>query len=481
MRTLRPLAIRNWGDHTAGAALLICLLLVPAASLARDNFLVIVADDVGVDKIAVYSRDDLYGHAGEGASPGPTPTLDSLAAQGVLFRNAYANPVCSPTRAAMLTGRHGFRTGVGTPLNSVLDTSTTILPEVLAGTHLNAAIGKWHLGPSGDADHPNVSGFSHFVGALGGGLSAYDSWEKVTNGSTQLDWPVYATTDNVDEALIAVATFGDDPWFLWLAFNAGHTPFHAPNDSSLHSYTLSGNPNATPAEHYEAAVEAMDSEIARLLSGIPSDVLEDTTIIFLGDNGTPRQAVEAPFIAGRAKSTVYEGGINVPFIVKSPHVPLAHQGSESLALIHAVDVFATLTEIAGLASSTPDSVSFLPHLQNPTQGTLAARPYVYAETFRPNGFGPYTVEKRAVRNDRYKLIWRNGTYQEMFDLELDPFEQTNLLSGTLDAQEQAAYDQLEGFMDGLHSPPALPAAPWPAVPVVASLVTWLARRRTQAK
>lgn len=423
--------------------------LAPGGALARDNFLVVVADDVGVDKVNVYSRDDLYGHPGEGASPGPTPTIDALATDGVLFRNAYGYPTCSPTRAAALTGRYGFRTGIGNPSGGpLLDIDETLLPELLAGTHSNAAFGKWHLGGN-DPDHPNDSGFAHFAGALAGQIPSYFLWPKLTDGVVEPGYAVYATTDNADEAIASIAGFGANPWFVWLAFNAGHTPFHAP-PAGLHTQVLAGVPALTPVPHYEAAVEAMDTELARVLASIPADVLADTTIVFMGDNGTTSEVVEPPFIATKAKSTTFEGGINVPFIVKSPRVPLAERGSESLALVHVVDLFASVAEIAGVASAAEDSHSLLPYLEDPSLGTLAARPYAYSEKFSPNGLGPYDDEERAIRGERYKLIWRNGSYEDLYDLELDPFEETNLLLGALSPEQQAAYDALVAAIEALH-------------------------------
>lgn len=418
-------------------------------AVARDNFLIIIADDFGVDKVAVYSRDDLYGHPGEGASPPPTPTIDALAAGGVLFRNAYANPVCSPTRAAMLTGRYGLRTGIGVPANPDLPLSELLIPEVLGGTHASGALGKWHLSPLSDLSNPGSAGFDQFAGTIAGLVPDYFSWRKITNGSAQTNWPVYATTDSVNEAIAAIQDFGDTPWFVWLAFHAPHSPFHVP-PSDLHSQLLSGNPNASAPAHYAAAVEAMDSEIARLLASIDSAVRTDTTIIFVGDNGTPNQAVEAPFIAGRAKGTVYEGGINVPFIVSGPHVPAEASGSESLALVHVVDAMATLADITGNTNPGDDSLSLLPYLQDPTLATRAERNWVYSESFSPNGFGPYVQEERGLRDAAFKLIWRNGTYEEMFALETDPFEQTNLLLGTLTPTEQASLSFLTFIDSGLH-------------------------------
>ncbi|MCH9650596.1 MAG: sulfatase-like hydrolase/transferase [Deltaproteobacteria bacterium] len=429
-------------------ALTALALCFSSAAQARDNFIIVLADDLGVDKIGVYSRDDLYGHPGEGASPGPTPVIDQLAREGILFRNAYANPVCSPTRAATLTGRHGFRTGIGTPANAELPLSEMILPEILGATHRTAAIGKWHLGRQLE-DHPNDSGFSRFIGTLTN-IDDYFSWPKTTDGVTVQGRNVYATTDNVNDAISVVSGFGEDPWFVWLAFNAPHTPFHAP-PQELHTFQLSGNPVNTAVDHYEAAVQALDTELGRLLDSIPGEVLADTTIIFVGDNGSPRRSVEAPFDGQRAKGTVYEGGTNVPFIVVSPHIPATRRGEESLALVHVVDIHATVAEIAGVSSQGEDSVSLLPYLSDPTRSTLPVRPYVYSEQFSPNGEGPFNVEERGIRDERYKLIWREGDYEEFFDLEEDPFEDDNLLGGALSAAEQASFDALVASVDRLRN------------------------------
>ncbi len=418
-------------------------------ALARDNFLVIVADDLGVDGVNVYSRDDLYGHAGEGAAPGPTPTLDQLAAEGVLFRNAWSSPTCAPARAQALTGRHAFRTGVGTAEAGVLAPSETTLADILAASHATAAIGKWHNGADGDAQSPIELGFDSYVGALGGSVAGYFSWQKVrasaAGPSSSETVTTYATTDTADEAIAAIAAFGDAPWFVWLAFNAPHTPFHVPPAALRTTSVDSGSSAATK---WKAAIEAMDTEIGRVLESIPASVLADTTIIFLGDNGSPRQASEAPFSAAHAKDSVYEGGINVPLIVKSPRIAVADRGRENSALVSATnDIFATIAEIAGVATFGEDSASLVPYLEDPSLGTLATRPQIFAQSFEPNGFGPYTAEERAIRDDTWKLIWRDGAFAELFNLVADPFETDDrLAAASLTSEEQAAYDSLATAM-----------------------------------
>ncbi len=422
--------------------MVLAFFLAAPMAHARDNFLIIIADDLGVDSVAVYSDDTAYGHVGEGGDHGPTPRIDALAAQGVLFRHAYTNSLCAPTRAQILTGRHALRTGVGTPGGAELDLAETTLPEILDATHLSAALGKWHVGPGGDVDHPIDSGFDYYAGALNGNISAYDDWQKTINSSGASatvipNHTVYATDDSSAEAIVKIAEFGEDPWIVYLAFNAPHSPFHVPT-GPLTTVVNSGSSNRVK---YEAAVEAMDREIGDVLDSIPASIMADTTVIFIGDNGTPTGVTRPPFVSAHAKGTSYEGGTNVPLIISGPHAAV---GAESLALVQSTDIFATIAEIAGVSSSAEDSVSLVPYLTDPTTETQSVRAYAYAEQFTPNGVGiVYTDHERSIRDDQYKLIWRNDVFEEFFDLTTHPFEDVNLLpySGMTEEQK-AAYDAL---------------------------------------
>ncbi len=426
-------------------------LLLGASGSAQENVLVLVADDVGVDRVGAYR---------EHPDPGRTPGVDRLAERGVLFRNAWAAPKCSPTRASALSGRFGFRTGVGEAITSGLaglSTGEVILPEVLArappGPYRSAVLGKWHLAGSGQGpDHPRASGFDLHAGALAN-LGDYYGWSKAING-TQHPWCRYATTDTADDAL-RVARRLPEPWFLWVAFNASHKPFHAP-PAHLHGYALSGPPNATPVEHMKAMTEALDTEIGRLLAGIPSEVLDRTTVIFLGDNGTLGEAMDCPFPTDHGKGTLYEGGVNVPLIVAGPRVRVP--GSECDALVCATDLFATISRIGGVdpAAAVPpgtelDSVSLLPYLRDPDLPSI--RQWAYSERFFPNGTGGHVFHNRAIRGPRYKLIrWEiagQAPEESFFDLEADPFEQVDLLEQELTSEEQQALRRLRSRLAAL--------------------------------
>jgi arylsulfatase A-like enzyme len=374
------------------ALLLPCLWVqsVPPVVPPRDNVLIVIADDVGVDMIGVY---------GEGAAPPPTPVIDALASRGVLFRNAWSNPVCSPTRASLLTGRHAFRTGVGhivdaVPDNPALSLDEITLPEMLAlgtdGAYASAAFGKWHLGSAavGGALAPNLAGFDHFAGALANfhGAETYSSWTRVVDGAAE-QTTKYATTDTVDSALAWLAD-APEPWFAYVAFNSAHFPYHAPPEA-LHTIDLSqaGPPAQDPGPYYRAMVQAMDTELGRLLDGLGPAVTERTTIVFLGDNGSPGDVSTPPFPASHAKGTLFEGGVNVPFIVSGPLV--ANAGRECAALVGVTDVYATVADAAqvDLGAVLPgvvlDSLSLAPYLADPL--APSGRTTVFSEYFHPNG------------------------------------------------------------------------------------------------
>jgi len=407
---------------------------------------VIVVDDWGIDMFDRY-----------GAHPDtpPTPNLDALADSGVLFRRCYVSPTCSPTRAQILTGRNSFRLGIGSPIQEwqsvpSLELSEVTLAEVFDNTPspsvATSAIGKWHLGSvsNGDADHPNLQGFDYFSGTLGNFFfgATYESYEKVVNGVSAPS-TTYATTEQVDDALARTLAM-PQPWFLYLAFNAPHQPFHAP-PQALHTYSLSGDPDLTAHEHYMAAVQAIDTELGRLFASMDPDVLANTTIFVIGDNGTPNEAITAPAVDGQNKGSLYEGGVNVPLIVAGKHV--ADPGREVDALVNAVDLFPTITDLfgvdyrAGVGDNRPiDGVSFAPLLENPN--AVAPRRSVFAERFAPNGPPPYASEGWMMRDARWKLMRRPGIPDKFFDMQGVIREGPEIDVTTLDPEQQAAYDLL---------------------------------------
>ena len=422
------------------------------------NLLLLLADDLGVDKVGAYGRHP---------DAPPTPRIDALADQGIRFDNAYAYTSCSPTRAALLTGRYGRRTGIGRTVVAsrdtyVLSTLEVGLPELLAHsptyTYTSSTVGKWHLGsrllPEGLL-HPNDMGFDWYggpFGNLGSGTvpsppSSYTNWEKVINGEPEHAY-AYITSDNVDEALRRIDTM-PEPWMLWVTFTAPHAPFHVPPDR-LQSTGI--DDTANDRRKYDAMVEAMDTEIGRLLDSMDPDMLADTTVVVMGVNGTPTAATTPPFRPGRAKGTLYEGGTHVPLILAGPHVQTP--GTTSDALVHAVDLLPTFADIAGVPFQTLfgsdqgpgelvdwplDGRSWLPVMEG---SATVVHDQLFTEKFAPNGTLP-PQPQQALRDARYKLLRIPGDADRFFDLWENPaHDGTDLMGGPLTAAQQVAYDGL---------------------------------------
>ncbi len=421
------------------------------------NVLLVVADDLGVGELASF---------GLGSDYAVTPYLDALAAAGVSFPNVYANPVCSPTRVGVLTGRYGFRTGIGTVVfpdgtggTFGMPAAEETLPEMLdRGTgdaYATALFGKWHVDViSAGLLAPNNAGFE-YADYRPGNLNPpedYFRWRNVTQGVETLQVG-YVPTHTVDEALAWVDQ-QTEPWFLYLPFNLVHFPFHKP-PAGYYSEDLSGITPGPNRPTFKAMIEAMDHELGRFLTGLGLATLSNTTVIFLGDNGSPGAVIAPPWPAAQAKGTVYEGGVRVPMIVYSPLVTAP--GATCDALVNQSDVFATVAELAGVDLSAlyppgfhHDSVSILPYLQDPELPSL--RSYVYAEIFGPNGFNPVAYN-RAIRDGRYKL-WVGDPFptEAFYDLQADPFEQNELLAVGLSPDETAAYQALKAEMMALLGP-----------------------------
>ncbi len=440
-------------------------LLTVTSPVASNNILLIIADDFGIDASALYNTSPA-------ASLAPTPEIAKIAANGVRFTNAYAYPTCSPTRSAMLTGRFGFRTGTGdvvsTAANNSLASAEFTLPKAFAANsglgYQLKHFGKWHLtagtGQTVNRSPCEIGGWPAFAGAISGGLASYTSWTKVISdgtagGTSSGTVATYATTDTVNDAAawIQAQARADKPWFAWVAFNAPHAPFHLPSPTTLCPTYASlsgtaGDITANPRSYYNAAIEAMDTEIGNLLKAAD---LNKTTVIFIGDNGTPNQVLQTPFPAMHGKDTLYQGGVWVPMIIRSPNV--VSPGRTSDVFAHVVDLYSTILELAGIsvtatvpADVTLDSQSLLPVLQN----QAVTRPRDYAEQFDTSL--PATGG-RVLRDERYKIIRNRTGTDEFYDLQADPYETTNLLAGgigAMTATQQSHYYRLRYQPRALH-------------------------------
>ena len=403
--------------------------LKKVSNRSTPNILFIIADDLGKDALNGYQ---------EGTIKPKTPNLDSIGESGLVFTNFWVNPTCSPTRGAIITGKYGYRTGVK-EVGDVLKSSEIVIQKYInqntSNKYATALIGKWHLSGTNNNFNPESFGIDYFAGLIRGSVNDYYQWQLTEDGVTKSQ-SGYITEKFTDLAINWV-NIQNKPWFLWLAYNAPHTPFHVPpgnmhNQGSLPQYNNSMN----PVFYYMAAIEAMDYQIGRLLSSMSAEKRENTVIIFIGDNGTPPQVAQSPYGNTKSKNTLFQGGINVPMFVSGKGV--YRRGTDS-NLLNGTDLFATFAEIAGVVvPEYQDSKSFKYLFSKP--GTI--RNFQYSE------LKDTSTEKWTISNGTYKLLKGNTTGSElMYNLTTDPYEQKNLLNGTLTTVEQNAKLQLESQLN----------------------------------
>lgn len=399
--------------------------------IAQPNILLIIADDMGLDATPNYSF---------GAAKPNMPILEGLMHEGITFDNVWAYPECSPTRASLLTGKYGYRTGVlAVQENNQIPLSEISIQKYLEDKstgYSSAVIGKWHLGgnTNGGNNNPANMGVKHYEGLITGGVPDYSNWTITKNG-VQTTTTEYATTKFTDLAIDWIDQ-QSQPWFLWLAYNAPHTPFHLP-PKNLHDRdnlpTDQASVDANPQPYFFAMIEAMDAEIGRLLASLTEAERNNTIIVFIGDNGTTRQVIQAPYSRQKAKSTLYQGGVAVPMVVSGFGVN--RKNEREMALINSTDLFATIADLAGIGTTEiHDSKSIRPLF---SQSNSDFRKYVYIE------YKAGTTDYWAVRNTQYKLIeYANGN-KELYDLSADFFENNDLLTGILNAEQTTAKQNLE--------------------------------------
>jgi arylsulfatase A-like enzyme len=409
------------------------------------NILLIIADDVGVDPVPNYPPNAIKANM---------PKLETLMDQGLTFDNAWANPICSPTRATILTGKYGFRTNVVNVADmSQLSTDETSLHEYIDqasnGTYSSTIIGKWHLNGqmNQNPNYPGLLGIQDYAGLLGGAVNDYDDWSLTINGQTE-NSTEYITTKITDLAIDWINA-QDKPWFCWLAYNAPHTPFHLPPDF-MHSQGILPTDSASiannPLPYYLAMIESVDYDMGRLMDNIPSDELDNTIIIFIGDNGTTGSVVQAPYVMNRAKGTLYQGGIHVPLVVSGAGVNRVNEREE--ALINMTDLFSTIVELTGTdLPQIHDSFSFADLLENGGEGP---RHCMYSEVASDTPTSGWTA-----RDHTYKLISFDNGQNRFYNLIDDPYEENNLLPGGLNAMEQASFDNLQNYFTSPCADPIL--------------------------
>jgi len=460
---------------TAVAAVFWTTLITPTAAetqTPRPNVVYIVSDDQGWKDV---------GYHGSNIK---TPNLDKLAANGTRMEQFYAQPMCTPTRAALMTGRYPFRYGLQTlviPSGATygLATDEYLLPQALeeAG-YYTAIIGKWHLGHADPRYWPLQRGFDYQYGPL---IGEIDYFTHEQHGV--VDW--YRNNKVVKEEGYSTNLLGNEavklinehdtskPLYLYLTFNAPHAPYQAPQ-GYLDEYADIADPSRRA---YAASITAMDNQIGRVVEALEKKGMRDNTIIFFqSDNGGTRNKMFAgegdmakvvipcdngPYREG--KGSLYEGGTRVIALVNWPgHV---RSGATVDGMIHVVDMYPTIAALAGASTTKAKPLDGLNMWPTLSKGKPSPRTEVI-----------YNVEpfRAGVREGDWKLIWRTPlpSAAELYNIPQDPSEKNNLAAQTPEkvieleqrANELAATmakplfleTEFKAMLQRLGMPPALP-------------------------
>lgn len=408
----------------------------------KPNIILIVADDLGYGDLSCYGSFDIK-----------TPNIDMLARQGVRFTNFYANaPECTPTRAALLTGRYQQRVGglecaiglgtIGRYKEALalsdsgklgLPVEFNVLPAILKqkGYH-SALIGKWHLG-DGEEYTPKAHGFDYSIGPLGGGVDYFHHTEPkgvflgtymdgdhdfFRNGQPHLREGYYMTHLITDESVEWInIQKQDQPFFLYIPYTVPHEPYQGPSDYSPEQLTMetwgSGNKKT-----YTEMIEDFDKGVGKIIEKLEEKGLTDNTIvIFFSDNGPTKKGSAGPF-SGH-KGEILEGGIRVPCIIKWPG--RIEPGVTSNQMAISMDITSSISKIINAnPDKTLDGIDLIGH--------IADKKKDYPRTlFWRKLRGENVV--RAVRDNNLKYIRNinnNKTTEYLFDLKADPAEKNNL-------------------------------------------------------
>ncbi len=410
---------------------------------AQHNVILIIADDLGSDYCGFYENH---------IDTAKMPNIRKLLSRGIRFSQTWSNPVCSPTRAGILTGRYSFRTGLGDVVagtgSKELDTSEKTIPKLLKSLSNNklktANFGKWHLSLAKpiQLNYPNYFGFDDYAGNFSGTLSSYTSWTKITNGTSSTSVN-YATTEQTNDAINWLKVNKNSDKFLWLAYNAPHSPFHLPPLNLHSSKSLPGTSahiNANPQLYFKAMVEAMDTEIGRLMDSLKSwNMYDQTDFIFIGDNGDDAQVNQG---VNSSKGTLLQDGIHVPMIISGPSVLAPNTVNHSV--VNTTDIFATVLELFGFSnwqksipsSTIIDSKSLLPINKNQS---VQVRDWAFSEIFKTT---TDANDGKTMRNATHKLIDFDNGSQKFFNLASDSTEQLNLIGKQFSDEDGLNYAYL---------------------------------------
>ncbi len=373
------------------AAVAAMLFAASAHAAGQPNVLLIISDDMGYAEVGTAN----------------TPSLNQLANEGATFPNAYANSLCSPTRAALQTGRYSERSRVYTAYaenstGGMAQSEVTLAEQFKAIGYSTALVGKWHLGRQ-DQFSPNVQGYDYFYGSRHGQIHPFT--HRTTKGqNTYHDWwrnnsPLvetgYTTTLVMHEAMRLIETL-PQPWFITVSWHAVHAPRLGPDGK----------------EDYFGMLRAMDQATGQVVRRVDDLGMKQNTVVwYVNDNGGYPNSRNAG-LKGE-KGTLWEGGIRVPQIVRWPgQIASGPRGGNA----HVIDVLPTLMDFTGSTpAKKPDGISLAGPLLNNTR--VPTRQLFWSK----NVTAPIT----AANDGRYKLVL-SGTERFLFDLQTDPRELRNI-------------------------------------------------------
>ncbi|MFH1719605.1 MAG: sulfatase [Planctomycetota bacterium] len=402
-------------------------------SVRRPNIVLILADDLGYGDLGCYGSTDIR-----------TPAIDKLATEGVRFTTFYSNaPECTPTRTAFLTGRYQHRVGglecalgignVGRYDDAIrlcemhdmgLPAEETSIARMLKGQGYATAIcGKWHLGYE-PKFFPSKHGFDYWFGPVGGSIDYFHHCEYTGEPALYLnDRPVeregYLTDLITDEAVKFIERRKDAPFFLYVPYNAPHTPYQGPDDKKPESVP-EADYNKGSQKTYAAMVAALDEGVGKIMMTLRREgVADNTLVIFMSDNGANKTGDNSPFSG--YKGNLFEGGIRVPCIVKWPG--RLEEGTVSEQPCITLDFSSSIVTAAGAKQAADRPFDGIDIVQAVEAGGPVQRRTLFWRARR----GEST--RKAVRDGSLKYIWLgNGdkVQEYLFDLERDPAEKNNL-------------------------------------------------------
>lgn len=417
-----------------------------SAAEKKPNILVILVDDMGYGELICQGNPQI-----------PTPNIDSIAKNGIRFTNGYVScPVCSPTRAGLLTGRYqqrfgyelnpGFSPTMGLPLGE-----RTMAEYFKAAGYDTGMFGKWHLGFR-PAMHPTKRGFDEYFGFLGGAHSYVDAAENgrgpanpILRGTERVPSIDYTTDAFAREAVTFIDKHRDKPWFVYLPFNAVHGPIQAPQRFTDKFAEIADAQRRAFAGVLAALDEGVGSVLAKLRE---LNIEENTLIFFFSDNGAPHHAFtqnsNQPLRGYKAQ--LLEGGIREPFMIQwKGHLPAGKVDDRPIIQL---DILPTALAAAGLpmpAVAKLDGVNLLPYLTGAKDG-----PPHDALFWRYDG-------QHAVRMGDWKLL-HTGRKTQLYNLAQDIGEKNDLAASNSEKLKEleTAYknwDSMNSKRKGGHSKP----------------------------